>query len=411
MTGATTWLGIMGFVVIGILACYGVPGGILVGVGLVTIISWPRNTPFTFFPNTPAGDAAFAYFSQVVAVPRINSTLWVLDFNFAANPNAWVALFTMLYLNIFDTTGALYAMAGFAGMLNKRGDFDGSDRAFIADALSITIGSIFGVPPCATFLESASGIAEGGRTGITALVISFCFFVALFFAPILGSIPPWASGGSLIFVGSLMASAVVDINWQYPGDSIPAFITIALMPLSYSVAYGIIGGLGVYLAINLPIDLLRWVSKGKATPDMSKREPRTNWKEMSFMQPWMKWVQCKIQGTEYIPENFDDVGDAAVQGIEDVEIGEKDVPVSGQDTNATLLKSADQQVVTPVHTQAAPASYTLAASGNFATGGPEEYPHYAEGEQHLRAYDSVNQMYSHYERAGAAGTKSNVVGL
>merc|ERR1712000_144454 len=112
--------------------------------------------------------------------------------------------------------------------------------AYMVDAICISIGALLGTPPVTAFVESGAGISEGGKTGLTSIVAGLCFFISVFFAPIFASIPPWATGCVLILVGSMMATAVVDVNWKYLGDAVPAFLTIAIMPFTYSIADGLI---------------------------------------------------------------------------------------------------------------------------------------------------------------------------
>jgi len=161
----------------------------------------------------------------------------------------------------------LYSMAKFAGLRDPVTlDFEGSTAAYCVDALTITVGSLLGTSPVTAFIESATGIAEGGKTGITAVVTGLMFLVSLFFAPIFASIPSWATGGALVIVGSLMIRNVREINWDYIGDSAPAFLTIIITPLSFNIAYGVIAGIGSYVVINSVPWILRKVSKGKITP-------------------------------------------------------------------------------------------------------------------------------------------------
>lgn len=232
----TTWLGIfVGGFLIAILMMYRVKGAIIYGIALTSIISWPRTTSLTYFPHTELGDSSFNFFKQVVAFHPIKRTLNVLDFNLGDAPGSFgLAFITFLYVDIFDCTGTLYAMARFAGFLDPRTqDFEGSATAYLVDAFGIVIGSLFGLSPVTAFIESGAGIQEGGKTGLTAMVTGLCFFVAIFFAPIFASIPPWATGGTLILIGSMMMKAVTEINWNYPGDAIPAFICLIVMPYTY----------------------------------------------------------------------------------------------------------------------------------------------------------------------------------
>ena len=158
-------------------------------------------------------------------------------------------------------------MARFSGVVDPdTGDFPKSTIAYCADAVSISVGSLFGSSPVTAFVESGSGIQEGGRTGLTAMTTGVCFFISLFFAPIFASIPPWATGGALILVGCMMMRGMTAINWNYPGDSIPAFVTLMFMPFSYSIAYGLVAGIMCYAIINTVTWALGAVSRGRLLP-------------------------------------------------------------------------------------------------------------------------------------------------
>ncbi|KAJ3851285.1 permease family-domain-containing protein [Lentinula lateritia] len=247
----TMWLGIfLGGILTVLLMLYRVRGAILIGIFLVSIISWPRPTAVTYFPHTDAGDALFDFFKQVVTFHPLHEVGNVIDYNYS-NPRVWYALVTFLYVDILDTTGTLYSMAKFAGLRDPVTlDFEGSTAAYCVDAFSISMGALVGTSPVTAFIESATGISEGGKTGITAIVVGLAFFVSIFFAPIFASIPGWATGGALIIVGSLMIRNVREINWDYIGDAVPAFITLIIIPLSYNIAYGLIAGILSYVAIN-----------------------------------------------------------------------------------------------------------------------------------------------------------------
>ncbi|KAG0253765.1 hypothetical protein DFQ27_007237 [Actinomortierella ambigua] len=302
MEGPTTWMGILGFVIISILLLFRVKGAVLVGILFISILSWFRGTAFTMFPYTPKGDGMFNYFKKVVTFHPIQTVLGKMDFQLDT-PEVWVALITFLYVDIMDTTGTLYSMAKFGGYMYKNGDFDGSATAFLCDAVSICIGAVFGVPPVTAFIESGAGITEGGRTGLTSISTAFFFFVSLFFSPIFASFPPWATGPALIIVGSMMAKSVRSINWDYVGDAIPAFLTIALMPLTYSIAYGLIGGIGSYMAINGFVWILEKVSGGRIAPeDKDLREPYNAeaFTLANVLPAWMQKLICKMRGEVYV---------------------------------------------------------------------------------------------------------------
>ncbi|KAJ7280247.1 purine transporter [Mycena rebaudengoi] len=247
----TMWLGIfLGGILTVLLMIYRVRGAILIGIFLTSIVSWPRPTAVTYFPHTPAGDALFDYFKQVVTFHRLERVGNAIDYHYGKG-RVWYALVTFLYVDILDTTGTLYSMAKFAGLRDPVTlDFENSTIAYCVDAFSISMGALMGTSPVTAFIESATGISEGGKTGITAMVTGVCFFISVFFAPIFASIPAWATGGALIIVGSLMIRNVRDINWDYIGDAVPAFLTLIIIPLSYNIAYGVIAGILSYLILN-----------------------------------------------------------------------------------------------------------------------------------------------------------------
>ena len=125
-------------------------------------------------------------------------------------------------------------MAKFAGLRDPVTlDFENSTIAYCVDAFSISMGALMGTSPVTAFVESATGIAEGGRTGLTAITVGLCFLISVFFAPIFASIPAWATGSALVIVGSLMIRNVREINWDYIGDAVPAFLTLIIIPLTY----------------------------------------------------------------------------------------------------------------------------------------------------------------------------------
>ncbi|XWS65561.1 hypothetical protein CRYUN_Cryun05aG0124200 [Craigia yunnanensis] len=251
MESPTLWLGIVGFVIIAYCMVKNIKGAMIYGIVFVTAVSWFRNTKVTAFPNTDAGDTAHEYFKKVVDIHLIESTAGALSFKTIGKGYFWEALVTFLYVDILDTTGTLYSMARFAGFTDEEGNFEGQYFAFMSDAMSIVVGSLLGTSPVTAFIESSTGIREGGRTGLTALTVAGYFFLAFFFTPLLASIPAWAVGPPLILVGVLMMRAVVEIEWDDMRQAIPAFVTLILMPLTYSIAYGLIGGIGTYMVLHI----------------------------------------------------------------------------------------------------------------------------------------------------------------
>ncbi|KAF3770659.1 hypothetical protein M406DRAFT_34134 [Cryphonectria parasitica EP155] len=301
MTSSKMWLGITcGGLLTAFLMAFRVKAAIIIGVALVSILSWPRNTPFTYFPNTTEGDERFAFFKKVVSFHPITHTLnaqqWDLSGSYGAS--FALALFTFLYVDIIDCTATLYSMARFCGRVQQQkdrpkkrgsssdGDFPRSTVAYCIDAACISIGSLLGCSPVTAFIESGAGIAEGGRTGLTAMVTGLCFLISVFFAPIFASIPPWATGCTLILVGCLMIRQVSAINWSYIGDAIPSFVTIAFIPFSYSVAYGLIAGLFIYAVLNGMIGAVMFLSRGAHEPKDYHRREYWTWKPAGE-KPWI----------------------------------------------------------------------------------------------------------------------------
>ncbi|KII84775.1 hypothetical protein PLICRDRAFT_179116 [Plicaturopsis crispa FD-325 SS-3] len=271
----TVWLGVFigGFLTV-LLMVYRIKGAMLIGIFLTSIISWPRPTSVTYFPHTEAGDELFAFFKQVVTFHPLGVVGNVLDYNYGKG-KVWYALVTFLYVDILDTTGTLYSMAKFAGLRDPvTMDFEGSTIAYCVDAFSISMGALMGTSPVTAFIESATGISEGGKTGLTAVATGLMFFVSIFFAPIFASIPPWATGGALVIVGSLMMRNVVSINWDYIGDAVPAFLTIIIIPFTYNIAYGVIVGIFSYVILNgIPLALRKLSGDRVIPPNLDASEP------------------------------------------------------------------------------------------------------------------------------------------
>jgi AGZA family xanthine/uracil permease-like MFS transporter len=309
MRNPTMWIGIFlsGFFTV-FLMMFRVKGAIIIGILLVSIVSWPRGTDVTYFPHTELGDSAFDFFKKVATFHPIQKTLNVQEWNVSSYGGqfglAFITYVTtptpidrpmlirsrFLYVDILDCTGTMYSMARFAGAIDEETqDFEGSAVAYLIDAFGVTIGSLFGCPPVTAFVESGAGISEGGATGLTAITTGLCFFIAIFFAPIFASIPPWATGCTLIIVGSMMVKAAAEINWNYMGDAIPAFLTITMMPFTYSIADGLIAGIVAYIFINTTVWLIEKATGGKIKPaDKHLKDPWTYKLPGGILPPWVK---------------------------------------------------------------------------------------------------------------------------
>ncbi|KAH0609903.1 uncharacterized protein H6S33_012449 [Morchella sextelata] len=311
----TLWIGIFcGGIFTAFLMMYRIKGAIIAGIALVSIISWPRGTEVTYFPYTETGNSNFDFFKKVVAFHPIEKILVAQEWNLSgAGSQFGLALVTFLYVDILDCTGTLYSMAHFANLIDERTqDFEGSAVAYLVDAIGVSIGSLFGCPPVTAYIESGAGISEGGMTGITAMVTGICFFISLFFAPIFASIPPWATGCTLIIVGSMMMKAAADINWAYPGDGIPAFVTIMVMPFTYSIAYGLIAGIITYIVLNVGVWVIKKASGGRIVPYGEEMKDPWTWKIPGGFFP--KWVVRASRGDKTFWKSDEIDGESNVDG-------------------------------------------------------------------------------------------------
>ncbi len=236
LTEGTALLGSIGIIVTGILVVKKVPGNLLLGILITAVIGIPFGlTKFTGVIDTP---------------PSIEPIFCQFEWHNIFTLDMLVIVFTFLFVDMFDTIGTLIGVCTKAGMLRKDGTIPGLNKAFMADAVATVCGAMFGTSTTTTYVESASGVAQGGRTGLTAATTAFCFLVAMFFAPIFLAIPAAATTPVLVIVGLYMLTPVKDIDLNDYSESIPAFITIIMMPLAYSISDGILCGVISYVALN-----------------------------------------------------------------------------------------------------------------------------------------------------------------
>ncbi|KAI1133849.1 xanthine/uracil permease family protein-like protein [Hypoxylon sp. FL0543] len=369
MTNPGMWIGIfIGGIFVAFLMAFKVKSAIVIGIGIVSIMSWPRNTSFTYFPYTEAGEERFQFFKQVVAFHPIETVLNVQNWHLHGTSAAQfaLALITFLYVDIIDCTATLYSMAKFCGVVGEDGDFPRSTLAYCTDAIMISIGSLFGCSPVTAFIESGAGIAEGGRTGLTAISAGVCFLVCLFFAPILASVPPWATGSTLVLVGCLMIRQVININWQYIGDAVPSFVTLAFMPFSYSVAYGLIAGMMVYVVLNTMIWVVVRLTNNRVTPSNWQEKEVYDWGMGARDLPqWMKCLRRKCLPARFQPDAAKDGvelvdNDSAVHAVTDASSrsnsadGEKEVRIehSQRGTTVAQIRAQAQRAQAEIQSQA-----------------------------------------------------------
>lgn len=196
-----------------------------------------RHTAISYFPDTDEGNARFEFFQQVIAWHPMRKVVNQLDWAFSSGGSHFaLALFTFLYVDIIDATATLYSMVRFCSVVNRQdGDFPRSTLAYCTDAAFISVGALLGSSPVTVFIESGAGIAEGGRTGLTAIFAGLCFIASVFFAPIFASIPPWATDCTLILV---RASSLGRLWWR-SGQKGSAGIVVARCVGSCELAGGV----------------------------------------------------------------------------------------------------------------------------------------------------------------------------
>ncbi|MFN0085660.1 MAG: NCS2 family permease [Blastocatellia bacterium] len=187
----------------------------------------------------------------LVRMPDVRSTFMQLDVAGALRLGVFDVIFVFLFVDLFDTIGSLMGLGRQAGYLTPEGKMPRASLALLADAIATIVGAVFGTSTVVTYIESATGVSEGGRTGLTSVVVGGLFLLAAFFSPLAGAIPPIATAPALIIVGSLMISAVKSVPWDDLTESIPAFITMLAMPLTFSIANGLALGFILYPLLKL----------------------------------------------------------------------------------------------------------------------------------------------------------------
>ncbi|MES2015499.1 MAG: NCS2 family permease [Pseudomonadota bacterium] len=229
-------MAIAGFVLIVVLDRFKIKGAILIGIGLVTALSF-------FFGGNKFG-------GLVALPPSIAPTLLKLDIQGALSSGFLNVVLVFFLVELFDATGTLMGVASRAGLLVK-GKMERLNKALLADSCAIVAGSVLGTSSTTAYIESAAGVQAGGRTGLTALVVALCFLACLFIAPLAGVVPAYATAPALLFVACLMLRELGEIDWTETTDSVPAAITAMVIPFTYSIAHGIAFGFITYAALKL----------------------------------------------------------------------------------------------------------------------------------------------------------------
>ena len=239
MGSPSVLIALFGVLLIGILLALKVKGALLIGIFAATIAGIPFGVT-----HLPEGHL-------VSLPPSIEPIFFKFDFHQIFTIDMLIVLFTFLFVDMFDTVGTLVGVSSKADMLTPDGKVPRAKQALFADAIGTTFGAILGTSTVTTYVESASGVAEGGRTGLTSLTVAGLFLVALFFAPLFIMIPGAATAPALIIVGLFMLTPILKIDMEDFTESIPAFFTIIMMPLAYSIAEGIVFGMLAYVVLKL----------------------------------------------------------------------------------------------------------------------------------------------------------------
>ncbi len=233
------WVGVFGILVTAVLLILNIKGSLLIGILSSTILALILGVT-----GIPEG-------GLVSAPPSLAPIFFKFDFSQIFTIDMLIVLFTFLFVDMFDTVGTLVGVADKADMLTKDGKVPNVKKALFADAIGTTFGAMLGTSTVTTYVESAAGVAEGGRSGLTAFTVAVMFFLSLFLAPLFIMIPAAATAPALFMVGLFMLSPIIKIDFSDYSESIPAFFTIIMMPLTYSIAEGIVFGMLSYVLLKV----------------------------------------------------------------------------------------------------------------------------------------------------------------
>ena len=237
ITSGSALLALIGLVITGFMFMRNVPGAILIGILVTMIIGIPMGV---------------TEFKGIISQPESIAPIFCqFEFDKIFTLDMLVVVFTFLFIDMFDTVGTLVGVCTKANMVDEKGNIYRIKQAFMADAIATTAGAVLGTSTTTTYVESAAGVAQGGRSGLTAFFVAVCFAVALLFSPLFLSIPSAATAPALVIVGLLMLESIIKIPFNDFSESILAFVCIIMMPLTYSISNGILLGMIAYVIINL----------------------------------------------------------------------------------------------------------------------------------------------------------------
>ena len=237
VTSGSALLAFIGLVITGFMYSRNVPGAILLGIIITMVIGIPLGV---------------TEFKGIVSAPESIAPIFCqFEFDKIFSVDMLVVVFTFFFIDMFDTVGTLVGVCTKAKMMDENGNIYRVKQAFMADSIATTLGAILGTSTTTTYVESAAGVAQGGRSGLTALVVGGCFVIAMFFSPLFLSIPSAATAPALIIVGLLMAEQIKNVDFDDFSESIPAFVCMLMMPLTYSISNGILIGMITYVLMNM----------------------------------------------------------------------------------------------------------------------------------------------------------------
>ena len=243
-----TLLACLGFIIIAALSLRKIPGSIIIGILIITIL---------------ALIADLIEFNGLIAYPPdITPTLMKLDILGALNIGMVTVIMSFLFVNLFDTTGTLVGVATRASLLDRNGEAKDLDKALKADSGASIFGTFFGCSPVTSYVESSAGVEAGGKTGLTAVVVGILFIMAMFLSPLASIIPVYATSGALIYVAILMLGGMEKLDWSCVQELIPALVIIVMIPLTFSIADGIALGFLTYVSLKVSNGEIREVSSG-----------------------------------------------------------------------------------------------------------------------------------------------------
>jgi len=239
-------LTLTGLLISAVLVIRRIPGGLLLGIIVTTLIGLFVVDPATGSPVTGFHPGAYGIFDKM---PSLAPVAFQLDLAGALQFVLIVPIFSLFFVDFFDTIGGFVGIASRAGMINERGELKNGSRALISDSCGTIIGALLGTSNTTTYAESAAGVNAGGRTGLTAVVVAICFFIAPFLSPLFLSVPSAATAPALIIVGILLCSSLNEVDWNDAAKAIPCVLTIIMMPLTFSIASGMAFGFISYVLI------------------------------------------------------------------------------------------------------------------------------------------------------------------